>query len=208
MRRIAKSDIPDLMSIHSILSPAMQGSSDPRVEIGGSSDDITPIYSTLERQYGDNFMDSLSLRRDLTCMENPPFGAWWTYTIEETLVWPILEYDGDISIGLDALLELPDNDEDDVCTLGERSIQVGLDDGETVRKLTGNYLEHVHTQNPVLDPNELRSNINDLIENGLRWDDKTCQVVSITLHADFITDRQSFLSVLLGQSHMHGMLQL
>jgi len=183
----------DVASMRSILSPAMQGSSDPRAQISFSAhQETTPIYGDHERPLGSNFMDSLSLRRDLLSPENPPFGMWWTYTVEETLVWPILEFDGEINSGLDAVLDLPDEDEDESSIeaghgLGRSPagrnhvgrIRKGLDDGDTVHELIHSFLGNVHIQNPVLDPAKLQAYVSNFIENGLGWDGETCQVVSV-----------------------------
>ncbi|CZT00485.1 uncharacterized protein RCO7_02976 [Rhynchosporium graminicola] len=183
----------DTASRRSILAPAMQGSSDPRAQMSLSAhQETTPIYGEPEQLYGSNFMDSLSLRRDLLSPENPPFGIWWTYTVEETLVWPILEFDGEINSGLDAVLDLSDEDD------GERSskaaygpgpgrlpagpnhvgrVRKGLDDGDTVQELIESFLENVHIHNPVLDTAKLQSYVSNFIENGLGWDGETCQVL-------------------------------
>ncbi len=54
----------------------------------------------------------------------------------------------------------------------------GLDDGAVVHELVESFLVNVHIKNPILNPSELRTRAGDLIENGLSWDAKTCQVVS------------------------------
>lgn len=188
----------DVASMRSILSPAMQGSTSARahqqlsVETGS-----TPIYNDHEGLLNSDSIDSLSLRRDLSCPENPPFGMWWTFTIEETLVWPILGFSGNINAGLDALLDSPDEDKSDNSNNSE-SIQVrsplsersgtypqyanrGLDDGITVHELVESYIKNIHIQNPVLDPLQLKAQTTSLIENGLGWNGEVCQVVSATI---------------------------
>ncbi len=81
--------------MQSLLVPAMQGSlrshNSPHSVTESSN---TPIYDDRYHESQGDVMDTLSLRRDLTRLENPPFGMWWTYTVEETLVWPILGYRG------------------------------------------------------------------------------------------------------------------
>lgn len=174
----------------------MQGSSDPRAQISfAAHQKTTPIYGEPERPLGSNFMDSLSLRRDLLSPENPPFGMWWTYTVEEALVWPILEFDGEINSGLDAVLDLPDEDEGESSSEAGHGfghgfgrppaarnhvgrIRKGLDDGDTVHEFIESFLRNVHIQNPVLDPAKLQTYVSNFIENGLGWDGETCQVVS------------------------------
>ena len=184
---------PDIASIRSILSPAMQASSDGATYVHNGT---TPIYNDQHMQRHGDITDLLSLRRNLAQPENPPFGVWWTYTIEETLSWPILEFNGDINCGLDALMDSSDDedggssDEDDtqyvkssLARRGDRQksehIKRGLDDGVVVPELIESFLRNVHTKNPILDAPALRLYASAMIENGLSWDGETCQVVSL-----------------------------
>jgi hypothetical protein len=217
---------PDVASMRSILSPAMQGSSDARSHLQLSSQNgTTPIYNDRDRQLDGDVMDSLSLRRNLSPPENPPFGVWWTYTIEETLVWPILEFQGDINSGLDALMDSSDEDGSDSedessavqrTSLGRRSkrtrverVKRGLDDGFVVRELVENFLRYVHTKNPILDAAQLRVHAANIVENGLKWDGETCQVVStLSLKSIYISDAQSCLHVRSELSHILGISQI
>jgi hypothetical protein len=146
------------------------------------------------QRHGD-ITDLLSLRRNLAQPEDPPFGVWWTYTIEETLNWPILQFDGDINSGLDALMDSSDeeysssSDEDDTQSVKaslaakrerrkEEHVKRGLDDGVMVPELIESFLRNVHIKNPILDTSILRVYASNMIENGLNWDGETCQVVS------------------------------
>lgn len=186
---------PDIASLRSILSPAMQGSAEPRSSLQiPPHNGTTPIYNDEDNEQVHDAMESLSLRRNLSPPENPPFGMWWTYTIEETLVWPILEFPGVINGGLDALMDSSaeeDTDgEDEVhsykrSSLGRKSKYArvdrpkrGLDDGTIVSELVESFLRNVHTKNPILDSAQLRLHAANLVENGLAWDGSTCQVVS------------------------------
>ncbi|CAI7612324.1 unnamed protein product [Penicillium glandicola] len=146
-------------------------------------------------------MDSLSLRRDLSHPENPPFGIWWTYTIEETLLWPILNYHGPVNEVLDVLFDSSDDEESDNDKNGDentpqiermRSPQMGkskrkqngmrnssgLDDGDIVPNLIDSFLRNVHIRSPILDLLQLRNSAKNLAENGLDWDGETCQVIN------------------------------
>jgi hypothetical protein len=145
----------------------------------------TPIYNEQLQQMNTDLMESLSLRRNLATPEYPPFGMWWTYTIEETLLWPIFEYHGGVNSSIDAVLD--DSDGEGYADTEHANSDAGrprpyarqgLDDGYTVRKLTESFLRNVHTKNPILDPNQLRARAAGLVENGLGWDGETCQVVS------------------------------
>jgi hypothetical protein len=149
----------------------------------------TPIYA--EKDDDDtpgHIMAALSLRRDLSRPENPPFGTWWTYTVEETLAWPVLGYRGNVNACLDALmagLDNRDDDDDDVTSDRPGSdiwpdsvVRVGLDDGTVVPELIENFLVNVHAQNPILNPVQLREQAGDLVENGLVWDGRACRIVS------------------------------
>ncbi|KAL3496924.1 hypothetical protein BJX62DRAFT_232120 [Aspergillus germanicus] len=194
-RRLEMSSVPgpssDLAALRS-LAPAMQGglrSSSSSIQALISPPGPTPIYA--EKDEDDtpgHIMAALSLRRDLSRPENPPFGAWWTYTVEETLAWPVLGYRGNVNGCLDALMaDLDERDDDDgydTASCRPRSniwpdsvVGVGLDDGIVVPELIENFLVNVHAQNPILNPVQLRAQAGDLVENGLGWDGRTCRVL-------------------------------
>jgi hypothetical protein len=161
-----------------------------------------PLYSHRDTQTHDDVMGSLSLRRDLSHPENPPFGTWWTYTVEETLLWPILEYQGNINNCLDVILgdfdDEPGNKDTGASPNAEGNtgpytkerrkqhlssgITLGLDDGATISELVGSFLRNIHTKFPILEPQELRERGQNLVESGLGWDGETCQVVSSKMH--------------------------
>ncbi|CAG9942740.1 unnamed protein product [Clonostachys rosea f. rosea IK726] len=156
-----------------------------------------PLYSHRDTQTHDDVMGSLSLRRDLSHPENPPFGTWWTYTVEETLLWPILEYQGNINNCLDVILgdfdDEPGNKDTGASPNAEGNtgpytkerrkqhlssgITLGLDDGATISELVGSFLRNIHTKFPILEPQELRERGQNLVESGLGWDGETCQVL-------------------------------
>ncbi|KAI9172731.1 hypothetical protein HJFPF1_02244 [Paramyrothecium foliicola] len=167
----------------------------------------TPLYGSRDRQTHGEIMETLSLRRDLSRPENPPFGMWWTYTVEETLLWPILDYHGSVNTSLDAIMLYlhsdSDDEEDDENRengkdgtrrppgrepLRPRASQHqlyktqsfdrrGLDDGTVIPELIESFLKHVHTKSPILDPTVLRSQAESVIENGIGWDAASCQVL-------------------------------
>lgn len=162
---------------------------------------MTSVYSDEDTQGSGNVLDSLSLRRTMARPENSPFGLWWSYTIEEMLSWPILEYQGNISIGLDALMDSSDEEEESGETNNSRSVKKcslrkwkgqkhlkrakqSLDDDVMVRELIENFLKYAHTMNPILEPALLRMHAANMVENGLGWDGETCQVVSLPLHEE------------------------
>ncbi|KAF5241038.1 hypothetical protein FANTH_9255 [Fusarium anthophilum] len=90
----------------SLLVPAAQG----RFRLYDSLASETEVDSGDTAVFGDCYetehdvMESLSLRRDLSNPENPPFGLWWTYTVEETLLLPILNFKGHVNLSLDVVM--------------------------------------------------------------------------------------------------------
>ncbi|KAH8665650.1 hypothetical protein BGZ61DRAFT_538614 [Ilyonectria robusta] len=173
----------------------MHGNPNPRHEtIIASPSSSTPIYDEQYHKTHGDVMESLSLRRDLSQPEKPPFGVWWTYTVEETLIWPILEFQGSVNSSLDVLLEYSDEESDDEDTRSYRDehplsnpnkrrhiapggVRSGLDDGTVVPELIESFLRNVHSRFPILEPNELRARAANLVENGLDWGGITCQVL-------------------------------
>lgn len=186
----AGSIAPDIASARSLLVPALQGIAKDYNETNAAPQSgLTPIYDDRYNQNNNDVMQSLSLRRDLSHPENPPFGIFWTYTVEETLLWPILGYHGSVNSSLDALFA--NSDSEDQPSVGDslvsrsaahpnvNGIQSGLDDGAVIQELTESFLKNVHVKSPILDPSELRSRAANVAENGLNWDEETCQVVSM-----------------------------
>lgn len=187
----------DIAEMRSLLAPAMHGNPKPRHEtIIASPSSSTPIYGEQYHKTHGDVMESLSLRRDLSQPETPPFGVWWTYTVEETLIWPILEFQGSVNSSLDIILEYSDEESDDEDTRSYRDehplsnpnkrrhirpggVRSGLDDGTVVPELIESFLRNVHSRFPILEPNELRARAANLVENGLDWGGITCQVVSL-----------------------------
>ncbi|PVH72061.1 hypothetical protein DL98DRAFT_577054 [Cadophora sp. DSE1049] len=185
----------DMASRRSILAVPMQASSERSSYIQTSpQNSMTSIYSDEDTQGTGHILESLSLRRSMAQPENAPFGLWWSYTIEETLSWPILEFQGNISIGLDALMDSSDEDgeEDEQhqsrirCQISVRKrkgrknlkrVKRSLDDEEMVPELIESFLKHAHTMNPILEPSLLRKNAASMVEHGLSWDGETCQVL-------------------------------
>lgn len=192
--------------MQSLLAPAAQGRlkvwRSPMNEATTSSGDTAVYNDRYETEH--HVMESLCLRRDLSRPESPPFGVWWTYTIEETLLWPILMFRGSMNRSLDVTMlaadddiesEYEDNDlseaETDVWISDEQeqreltfaqdtptSDRRGLDDGTVVPGLIASFLEHVHAKCPILHHRTLRTQAADLVENGLGWNAGTCKVVS------------------------------
>jgi hypothetical protein len=190
----------DIAAMRSLLVPAMQGGhSTPRASPADPVDE-TPIYDERYHQTHNDIMESVSLRRDLSHPENPPFGLWWTFTVEETLLWPILGFRGNVNSSLDAVMlgsrEDEEGEEGEVGFAGSRGAEYlrarpqgsspgdlsgrGLDDGTVVPGLIESFLSNVHTKCPILDPQSLRSYAANLVENGPGWNAKTCQVVSLS----------------------------
>lgn len=171
----------------------MQGSSDPDDSLQSNPQNgITSIYGDEDAQGSGSMIESLSLRRSMACPENAPFGLWWSYTIEETLSWPILEFHGNISIGLDALMDSSDEDEEgngkncrvvQSNSVGKTQRQKhtlrSLDESTIVFELIEDFLESAHAMNPILDPADLRKHAANMIEHGLSWDGETCLVVCL-----------------------------
>ena len=188
---------PDMAETRSLLAPAMHTNSENRHnESYFAWPNISTPISSDQYQKPHDVMESLSLRRDLSRPEDPPFGTWWTYTVEETLLWPILKYQGSINSSLDVILEdsgEDSNDEDFCSSYDELSCsnprkrkalvfngaRTGLDDGTLVPELIESFLRNVHTKSPILEPKELRTRAARVMENGLDWDGETCQVVRI-----------------------------
>lgn len=50
-------------------------------------------------------------------------------------------------------------------------------DPGAVRSLVSNFLSTNHTKNPVLDIEMLWADVRDIVENGPKWDGKSCLVV-------------------------------
>ncbi|KFA51608.1 hypothetical protein S40293_03937 [Stachybotrys chartarum IBT 40293] len=199
----------EIATMRSLLVPAAQGGSrrlsQPQDVVMSPAGD-TPVYDN-RHQTQQDVMESLCLRRDLSRPEDPPFGMWWTYTVEETLLWPILGYSGNVNSGLDVVMldsegDTGSEDEyDDQNNAGcaqqmhERSPgspllqgylrpeftdmmdRRGLDDGTVVPGLIENFLKNVHSKCPILNPDELRVHGANLVENGLSWDATSCQVL-------------------------------
>ncbi|KAH6689492.1 hypothetical protein F5X68DRAFT_260171 [Plectosphaerella plurivora] len=186
----------DIAAMRSLLVPAMQGGhSTPRASPGDPPADETPIYDSRYHQTHNDIMESVCLRRDLSRPENPPFGMWWTFTVEETLLWPILGFQGNVNSSLDAVMlgshdgsdseegisgEIPADHARDSrsgrspgAAMGGR----GLDDGTVVPGLIESFLSNVHIKCPILDPQGLRAHAASLVENGPGWDARTCQVL-------------------------------
>lgn len=182
----------DLASMRSLLAPAMQGGPTFQRHLRSVKQTASPSYSEEEYQFTHDVMESLALRRDLSQPENPPFGIWWTYTVEETLLWPILEFDGAVNQILDILLDSSDDEDNISKGYSDHSTRIsqpttsgsqnhpGLDDGNLVPELIEDFLRNVHIRSPILDPTELRTIANDLVENGPGWNGETCLVVRIT----------------------------
>lgn len=55
-------------------------------------------------------------------------------------------------------------------------------DSDTMDRLVENFLVDNFPSNPILDPSSLRRDAHQLAESGLRWDGKSCLVVSPTKH--------------------------
>lgn len=190
----------DLASMRSSLVPAMQGYAHHNLLHLRVHSNNSIIRGDEAEQSMSNTMESLSLRRDLSRPENPPFGIWWTYTIEETLLWPVLNYHGPVNEVLDLLFDSSDEEESDghnddnnqpagrirSSRMGKTRLKhnstpraSGLDDGDIVPSLIDSFLRNVHIRSPILDPPLLRSHAKNLVENGLGWNGETCQVVSL-----------------------------
>ncbi|KAJ5715703.1 uncharacterized protein N7483_012884 [Penicillium malachiteum] len=189
-------NVADIASRKSILIPDMQGyaSTPCHSPLSNGADYNSITYSEDGEQPISNVIACLALRRDLSHPENPPFGAWWTYTVEETLLWPVLDYQGPINQTLDALFDSTDeemSDDEDFPPARRPSSQrkksrlknsgtnstFGLDDGDLVPQLINSFLRNVHVRSPILDPPRLRNSAKNLVENGLDWDGETCQVL-------------------------------
>ncbi|KEY71301.1 hypothetical protein S7711_05893 [Stachybotrys chartarum IBT 7711] len=168
----------EIATMRSLLVPAAQGGSrrlsQPQDVVMSPAGD-TPVYDN-RHQTQQDVMESLCLRRDLSRPEDPPFGMWWTYTVEETLLWPILGYSGNVNSGLDVVMldsegDTGSEDEyDDQNNAGcaqqmhersprspllqgylrpeftDRMDRRGLDDGTVVPGLIENFLKNVHTK--------------------------------------------------------------
>ncbi|KAH6716073.1 hypothetical protein BKA61DRAFT_733873 [Leptodontidium sp. MPI-SDFR-AT-0119] len=180
----------DMASRRSILSVPMQASSERGCTIQTTSpqNSMTSIYGDEDTQGSGHVLEVLSLRRSMAQPENAPFGLWWSYTIEETLSWPILDFKGNISVGLDALMDSTDEEGDDEeqspnsTRKGKgrrrlKRVKRSLDDEIMVPDLIESFLKHAHTMNPILEPSVLRKNAASMIEDGLGWDGETCQVL-------------------------------
>lgn len=193
----------NLESRRSSLVPAMQGYAlnshhglfNPSANIKSS------VINDNEEQPSLNTLGSLSLRRDLSHPDTPPFGVWWTYTVEETLLWPILNYHGSVNEVLDVLFDSSDEEESDDDINSDANApqrlkarrnhngirnSLGLDDGDVVFDLIDSFLRNVHIRSPILDPPRLRNCAKNLVENGLDWGGETCQVVSFQLSCSLL----------------------
>jgi hypothetical protein len=191
----------DTAAARSLLVPAAQGSFralDSMIDEFNSPVGDTAIYNERhETEY--DVMSSLSLRRDLSKPENPPFGLWWTYTVEEALLWPILGFKGDVNHSLDILLLDNTSDTNSGSDGGGHAIgqgdlaaeaatdplhdivlsdRRGLDDGTVVPQLIQSFLENVHSRAPCLEASRLRREAFDVIEHGIGWESSACKVVS------------------------------
>lgn len=181
----------DMASRRSILAVPMQASSDRSFAVQTTSpqNSMTSIYGDEDTQGNGHVLEVLSLRRSMAQPENAPFGLWWSYTIEETISWPILEFKGNISVGLDALMDSSDeegeNEEHSPISNTRKGkgrkrlkrIKRSLDDDVMVPELIESFLKHAHTMNPILEPSVLRKYAASVIEDGLSWDGETCQVL-------------------------------
>ena len=205
----ASSSPADTAAVRSLLVPAAQGG----LKVWDSLDDVvntpsgdTAVYDD-RHQTENDVMKLLSLRRDLSKPEDPPFGIWWTYTVEETLLWPTLMFEGSVNRSLDIIMLGPqsgdesDGEDSDTDMAGEpaertrrqfsgspsfaqdtsRSGRRGLDDGTVIPELIDSFLENVHVKNPFLDPLKLRARAANVIENGVGWDAGSCKVVGLIL---------------------------
>lgn len=198
----------DNATVPSLLVPAAQG----RFRVWGGLADAATTPSGDAAVYDDrhetehDVMEFLCLRRDLSRSDDPPFGIWWTYTIEETLLWPILMFEGNINRSLDIVMlggpddtdsESGDSDpseaedivvdvdgrmQDSPTFAGDTSMddRRGLDDGTIVPGLIDSFLKNVHIKCPFLDPPKLQAQAARLVENGVGWDAGSCKVVSTT----------------------------
>lgn len=182
----------DLASRRSILAVPMQAiREDNSLNLPSSPhNSMASIYGDEDTQGHGHVLEILSLRRSLAQPENAPFGLWWSYTVEEMLSWPILDFKGNISVGLDALMDSTDEEGDDEdqspsSTRKEKArkrlkrAKRSLDDEVLVPDLIESFLKHAHTMNPILEPSVLRKHAASMIELGLSWDGETCQVVSM-----------------------------
>ncbi|PVH72291.1 hypothetical protein DL98DRAFT_596140 [Cadophora sp. DSE1049] len=180
----------DMASRISILAVPMQASSERSCTIQTTSpqNSMTSIYGDEDTQGSGHVLEVLSLRRSMAQPENAPFGLWWSYTIEETLSWPILGFEGNISVGLDALMDSTDEEGDDEGQSPNsnrkgkgrtrlKRVRRSLDDDIVVPDLIESFLKHAHTMNPILEPSVLRKHAANMIEDGLSWDGETCQVL-------------------------------
>lgn len=59
------------------------------------------------------------------------------------------------------------------------SSTVGVDEEKFV-PLCQKFLKYVHARNPILDPEQLLRDAKELSDSGLRWDARSCLVVSLT----------------------------
>ncbi|KAF5627224.1 uncharacterized protein FTJAE_9309 [Fusarium tjaetaba] len=121
-------------------------------EIEVDSGDTAVFGDCYETEH--DVMESLSLRRDLRNPGNPPFGLWWTYTVEETLLLPILNFKGNVNLSLDVvMLGAPGGDDSD----SEDAAADGDDDGDEMasqdfmasnNRRVGTYASIGSVQNP------------------------------------------------------------
>jgi hypothetical protein len=208
---ISTSSPADTATARSLLVPAAQG----RFRLSDSfASELATIPSADTAIFDDrhetehDVMESLSLRRDLSKPENPPFGLWWTYTVEETLLWPILMFNGSVNRSLDVVMLGTPGEDDSGSEDGDADAMVdqssmtrehgrmgtshssggvqnairgdrrGLDDGTVVPELIDSFLKNVHVKHPFLGAAKLRSQAANIIENGIGWDISSCKVVS------------------------------
>ncbi|KAH8172224.1 hypothetical protein LIA77_08992 [Sarocladium implicatum] len=201
------SSLCDAAAAPSLLVPAAQGMLkgwDSLADQVTQPSRETAVYDSLhEEEHEHNVMEFLSLRRDLSNAKTPPFGLWWAYTVEETLLWPILSFRGGVNDSLDIVMlgqstldsdsDSDDGSENDVMegssigkhhTYGDSTafntskIECrGLDDGSVVPKLIDDFLANVHAKYPFMQPQQLRAQAAHMVENGVGWDKTSCKVL-------------------------------
>lgn len=108
-------------------------------------------------------------------------------TCEAVLQWPVLECCYPPNYIIDAVFETgivdSDSDEEDEkessnLSLLNKSRRHGFNE-EDVLPLVQRFLDLVHTKNPVLEADTLWSYARRVAEDGLKWDSRSCMVVSM-----------------------------